>query len=173
MSWSPWWLGFIRLNTQSQTDGQHFVSSQAYCCGQIKADSILCSEFKQGHFCLTVKGIVVTSSVCFEKQASRTTVADKLKQNVCFLCFRERLFLWHLKLIFPQSSTEFNQRRYVTHQYSVSWIVYSWNFLLKVLSEIKWSILVQYSKGVLVAVGTQSATWQEWPSRSVCVCSGL
>lgn len=64
MSWSPWWLGFIRLNTHSQTDGQLFVRSQANYSGQIIADSVLCSEFKQGHLCSTVTGINVTLSAC-------------------------------------------------------------------------------------------------------------
>lgn len=31
--------------------------------------------------------------------------------------FREKIFLWHLKLVFPQSSTEFSQRRWVPGQH--------------------------------------------------------
>lgn len=51
-------LVYSFMHTHSHTDGQDLGSSQAYCPGQIKAESILCSEFKQWHLCLTVKGIL-------------------------------------------------------------------------------------------------------------------
>ncbi|XP_076578959.1 box C/D snoRNA protein 1 isoform X2 [Chaetodon auriga] len=35
----------------------------------------------------------------------------KSRENSTFFLTKEKLFLWHLKLIFPQSSTEFSQRR--------------------------------------------------------------
>ncbi|XP_045906540.1 box C/D snoRNA protein 1 isoform X2 [Micropterus dolomieu] len=35
----------------------------------------------------------------------------KSRENSTFFLAKEALFLWHLKLIFPQSSTEFSQRR--------------------------------------------------------------
>lgn len=70
---------------------------------------------------------------CVEKQTSTTTVFDKQKQKkyFFFVSFREKRFMWHLKLIFPQSSTEFSQRRWVTQQYSISLIIDPSNFLLK------------------------------------------
>lgn len=55
-----------------------------------------------------------------EKQESNTTVFDKLKlkTKLC-VSFREKQFMWHLKLIFPQSSTEFSQRKWVIHLLTV------------------------------------------------------
>ncbi|XP_070688674.1 box C/D snoRNA protein 1 [Pempheris klunzingeri] len=35
----------------------------------------------------------------------------KSRENSTFFLHKEQLFLWHLKLIFPQSNTEFSQRR--------------------------------------------------------------
>ncbi|XP_034530070.1 box C/D snoRNA protein 1 [Notolabrus celidotus] len=35
----------------------------------------------------------------------------KSRENSTFFLSKERLFLWHVKLVFPQSSTEFSQRR--------------------------------------------------------------
>ncbi|KAM9384251.1 box C/D snoRNA protein 1 isoform 2-T2 [Pholidichthys leucotaenia] len=35
----------------------------------------------------------------------------KSRENSTFFLAKEKLFLWHLKLIFPQSSSEFSQRR--------------------------------------------------------------
>ncbi|XP_062280407.1 box C/D snoRNA protein 1 isoform X1 [Scomber scombrus] len=35
----------------------------------------------------------------------------KSKENSTFFFTKEKLFMWHLKLIFPQSNTEFSQRR--------------------------------------------------------------
>ncbi|XP_047444280.1 box C/D snoRNA protein 1 isoform X3 [Mugil cephalus] len=35
----------------------------------------------------------------------------KSRENSTFFLTKEKLFLWHLKLIFPQSSSEFSQRR--------------------------------------------------------------
>ncbi|XP_051233169.1 box C/D snoRNA protein 1 [Dicentrarchus labrax] len=35
----------------------------------------------------------------------------KSRENSTFFLTKEKLFLWHLKLIFPQSNTEFSQRR--------------------------------------------------------------
>uniref|UniRef100_UPI0037E808F6 box C/D snoRNA protein 1 n=1 Tax=Semicossyphus pulcher TaxID=241346 RepID=UPI0037E808F6 len=35
----------------------------------------------------------------------------KSRENSTFFLTKERLFLWHVKLLFPQSSTEFSQRR--------------------------------------------------------------
>ncbi|KAG7242318.1 hypothetical protein INR49_023994, partial [Caranx melampygus] len=35
----------------------------------------------------------------------------KSRENSTFFLTKEKLFMWHLKLIFPQSSTEFSQRR--------------------------------------------------------------
>lgn len=42
---------------RSHTDGQDLGSSQMYCLGQIRAVSMLCSEIKQGHLCLTVNRV--------------------------------------------------------------------------------------------------------------------
>ncbi|XP_042076602.1 box C/D snoRNA protein 1 isoform X3 [Haplochromis burtoni] len=36
---------------------------------------------------------------------------SKSRENSTFFLTKEKLFLWHLKLIFPQSSSEFTQRR--------------------------------------------------------------
>lgn len=85
MSRSPWRPWFIHLHSHSHTDGQDFGSGQAHCLGEIRAESILCSEFKQGHLCSTVRA-AVTSSVSVEPQASRTAVVDKLKLKMSFLC---------------------------------------------------------------------------------------
>ncbi|XP_011613399.2 box C/D snoRNA protein 1 [Takifugu rubripes] len=35
----------------------------------------------------------------------------KSRENSTFCLTREKIFLWHLKLVFPQSNTEFSQRR--------------------------------------------------------------
>lgn len=47
--------------------------------------------------------------------------ADKLKSNTFFFVVvvpsREKMFLWHLKLVFPQSDAEFSQRRWVSRQH--------------------------------------------------------
>lgn len=107
------------IYTHSHTDGQDFGSGQAYCLGQIKAESILCSEFKQGHLCLTVKGILSQhwwlhqSLLKNGHQAVVLLISWNSKWVFC-VSFSGKLFMWHLKLIFPQSSTEFSQRRWVT-----------------------------------------------------------
>uniref|UniRef100_A0A8C5GKW7 Box C/D snoRNA protein 1 n=1 Tax=Gouania willdenowi TaxID=441366 RepID=A0A8C5GKW7_GOUWI len=46
-------------------------------------------------------------------KSPRTTFKVSPADKRAFLCFsfREKKFLWHLKLVFPQSSSEFSQRR--------------------------------------------------------------
>lgn len=43
--------------------------------------------------------------------AARVGEAEIIYVFVVVVLFREKMFLWHLKLVFPQSNTEFSQRR--------------------------------------------------------------
>lgn len=90
MSWSPWWLGFIRLNTHSQTDGQLFVRARRIIRDRLmpipfyalNSNEGICVRQWQEYMWLHLP--VSLAQVC-----SINTVADKLNDSDFFCLFLE------------------------------------------------------------------------------------